>query len=386
MLTRFGAPLLLVCLLLAGFAATRFLATASAGASEPAAAAAKRWVCPPCSAPCDTMHFAAAGTCPQCGMALVEEGSAAAQPPSDQKKVAILVFNGCEILDFSGPYEMFGAAGCDVYTVAANTNPVTTAMGLTVVPKFSFANAPQPDVLVIPGGGVKAAAQDEATLRYIKDVTGHTTHTMSVCNGAFILANTGLLDGLSATTTNGNIPRMASQYPKIKVVRDRRYVDNGKLITTAGLSAGMDGALHVIANLFGTGYAQQVALGEEYDWKASAGYARAALADHELPQVDMDRTGTWKVARTEGDTRHWEIVMDGNSNQSFAELTSGIEKALTDNKWKLVGSPRGGPAARTTRWSFTGSDGKAWSGTVKVEAVGNSGHDFHAAVAVERAG
>src|SRR5207244_115932 len=122
-----------------------------------------------------------------------EAGSAAATPEPERKKVAILVFNACEILDFAGPYEMFGAADCDVYTVAATKDPITTAMGLTVVPKFTFADAPQPDVLVIPGGGVRATAEDAATLAYIRKATEHTKNTMSVCNGAFILANTGLL-------------------------------------------------------------------------------------------------------------------------------------------------------------------------------------------------
>src|SRR5262245_20511933 len=151
-------------------------------------------------------------------MALVEEGSAAAAPDPHRKRVAILVFNSCEILDFTGPYEMFGAAGCNVYTVAATKDPVTTAMGLTVVPRYTFADAPAPDVLVIPGGGVNQASADSATLAYIKQVAATDQQTMSVCNGAFILANTGLLDGLKATTTYHNIPRLRAAHPKIDVV------------------------------------------------------------------------------------------------------------------------------------------------------------------------
>src|SRR5262249_44237656 len=149
-------------------------------------------------------------------------------------------------IDLTGPYEMFGAAGCDVYTVAATKDPVTSAMGLQIVPKYTFADLPAPDVLVVPGGGVAAAAKNEATLGFVRKLSGSAPHTMSVCNGAFILASAGVLDGLSATTTNGNIARLASQYPKIHVVRDQRYVDNGRIVTTAGLSAGIDGALHVI--------------------------------------------------------------------------------------------------------------------------------------------
>jgi len=313
-----------------------------AGAAVTAAGDAKTYVCRPCGLPCDSKSFAAPGTCPDCGMPLVAAGAAAAPAANpDQKKIAILVFNGVEIVDFTGPYEMFGAAGCDVYTVASSTDPVTTAMGLTVIPKHTFADAPPPDVLVIPGGGVNGASRDQATLAYLKRTHEQATHILSVCNGAFILANTGLLDGLSATTTNGNIAKLAAQYPKIHVVRDRRYVDNGKIITAAGLSAGIDGALHVIARMFGTGLAQEVALGEEVDWKPEGGFVRAALADHEIPAIDMDSLGTWNTVRTEGDTAHWDIVVEGNPKVSMPELAGRIEQQLASASWTRLDSPTG---------------------------------------------
>jgi len=351
-------------------------------AADTRPAAAQRYVCPPCGSPCDTLSFAGPGVCPGCGMKLVEAGSEAARP-RDHKKVAVLVFSGCEIIDFAGPYEMFGAADCDVYTVAATRDPVTTAMGLTVLPKFTFGDAPRPDVLVIPGGSIGSAVQDAATLRYIQDVTAHVTHTMSVCNGAFILANTGLLDGRSATTTYHNLTKLAKQYPKIKVVEDQRYVDNGKIITTGGLSAGMDGALHVIAKLFGTGTAQQVALGEEYDWKPGGGTARATLADHQIPEVQLDDLGDWTVVRTEGDTNHWNIVVSGQSKLAAADLMGRLETALSGTKWKKLDSRSPASAARTSHWRFNGTDGKPWTGTLSVDP--GSGHDgVTAGIAVAR--
>jgi putative intracellular protease/amidase/DNA-directed RNA polymerase subunit RPC12/RpoP len=337
---------------------------------RPPAAAATKYRCVPCSLPCDDKVFDAPGTCPVCGMRLVTEAEAAAASAQQKsaKKVAILVFDGCEILDFTGPYEMFGAAGCDVYTVAAKKEPVTTAMGLTVVPKFTFAGAPPPDVLVIPGGGVKAASEDRATLDYIKQVTATSQHTMSVCNGAFILANTGLLDGLSATTTNHYLDRLGQEHPRIKVVRDKRYADNGKLITTAGLSAGMDGALHVIAKLFGTGYAQGVALGEEYAWTPNGGFVRATMADQEIPELNLDATGDWRAQRLEGDTRRWDAVIQGKPKGSAAEFQNHVEQALTNGKWTRVAGASG-----SSRWKFTGRDGKPWRGTVTVGAPDAAG-------------
>ena len=377
-LPRLGVHVLLALFLFAG----------SVAVGTPAAAAGKRYVCPPCGTACDTIEFAAPGVCPTCGMTLIEASTAAAKPVArtDQKKVAILVFNGAEILDFSGPYEMFGAAGCDVYTVAATKDPITTAMGLTVIPQYSFANAPQPDVLVIPGGGVYAASRDKATLRYVKDVTARATNTMSVCNGAFILANAGLLDGLTATTTYGNIPKLRSQYPKIHVVDDKRYVDNGKIITTAGLSAGIDGALHVIGRMFGNGYAQRVALGEEYDWKPGGGFARAALADHQIPAIQLDNVGAWNLIRTEGDTNRWDIVVGGQSDLATPDLMNRIEQVLAKSKWVKVGSAGSNPASRTSTWRFTGTDGKPWKGTLKLEGIVGSGHERTAALSVARVG
>jgi putative intracellular protease/amidase len=331
---------------------------------RPSAIAATKYKCVPCGLPCDDKVFDAPGTCPVCGMKLVTEAEAAAAVAAraDRKKVAVLVFNGCQIIDFTGPYEMFGAAGCEVYTVAASKDQITTAMGLTVVPKYSFADAPPPDVLVIPGGGVKAASEDQATLDYIKRTTAANQQTMSVCNGAFILANTGLLDGLSATTTNHNLDPLAKEHPKIRVVRDLRYTDNGKLVSAAGLTAGMDGALHVIAKLFGTGYAQGVALGEEYNWTPEGGFVRAALADQEIPELNIDQTGDWHAQRLEGDTRQWEVAIQGKPKGSAAEFESQVEQALAKGKWTRVGSPTAGGS----EWKFTGRDGKPWKGSLKV--------------------
>jgi len=350
-----------------------------------AASPAKRYVCPPCGAPCDTMHFAAAGTCPKCGMALVEEGSAAATADPTRKKIAILLFDGVEIVDYTGPYEMFGAAGCDVYTVAESTQPITTAMGMVVVPKYSFANAPQPDVLVVPGGGVKAASESQPTLDYVKHTTAGAQHTLSVCNGAFILANAGLLDGLTATTTAGNIDRLAQAHPKTKVVRDQRVVDNGKIITAGGLSAGIDGALHVIAKVMGEGTAQTVALGEEYNWQPDGGFLPAMLAFHEIPNINVDDLGHWDVVSTNGSASRWELVFGGSSGLSAVELMSKVSQALVDQgKWTRVSHPADASGALQSAFKFTGHDGAPWSGTFKIENLDGQPHGYRGVFTVAR--
>lgn len=234
-------------------AAFLFLCVALASRAQ---GAPKPYRCPPCGGACDAAVFDKPGACPHCGMPLAQE----------IPKVAVLLFEGVQIIDFTGPFEMFGAAGFEVVTVAASRAPIHTAMGLEVVPAFTFQDAPAAEVLLIPGGAVGRAEQDAATLAFVRKASAASTLTLSVCNGAFILANTGLLDGLTATTTRGNVAPMAKKYPKVKVVGERRWVDNGKLITAAGLSAGIDGALHVIERLRGREAAKRVAYVEEYGW------------------------------------------------------------------------------------------------------------------------
>jgi putative intracellular protease/amidase len=345
---------------------------------------AKRYVCVPCGLPCDSKIFDKPGTCPSCGMALVTEEEAkaalAASPPT--QKAAILIFDGVEIIDYTGPYEIFGAAGFDVYTVARTKDPITTAMGMTVVPKYSFVDVPLPDVLVVPGGGIKGAQGDTATLNWIRDETAKIQHTMSVCNGSFILASAGLLDGLSATTTNGNIPRLRAQFPKINVVDDQRYVDNGKIITTAGLSAGIDGALHVVELLMGKGAAQQTALVEEYDWSTNSRFARAALADRLLPNLYLSpEFGKWDIDSTEGDTDHWKLALRGTSDKTAAELMNHFEQKIeSDGKWLKVKGGKNG----TTHWSLKTKDGVKWAATVAVRESPGVAHRFTVEVTVAR--
>jgi len=345
------------------------------------------YVCPPWGLPCDEAVYDAPGVCKKCGMKLVEQG-AAAQATRARTKAAILIFDGVQIIDYTGPYEVFGAAGFDVYTVAETRAPVTTSMGMTVVPKFTFADAPQPDVLVVPGGGVYGARESKATLKWVTDTTAHARHTMSVCNGAFILASAGLLDGLTATTTSGLIEKLQADYPKTKVVDDRRFVDNGKIITTAGLSSGIDGALHVVSRILGNGTAQAVALREEYDWRPRSGFARAALADRLIPQLDLPANGQWNIESTQGGTDRWELVLRGSSDLTTGALAEQFSRALaTNGKWTSVQPAKSRPTQLVTSgWRFRGRDGKDWTGSLKIQPVSGESHQYTATLTVARAG
>jgi len=367
-----GTPLLVLCMLLVG-------------ADRPAtrSASAKRYVCAPCGMKCDAQVFDKPGTCPTCGLKLVEAASVGARGKSASPKVAFLIFDNVQTIDYTGPFEIFGSAGCDVYTVAVKRDPVETVFGMTVTPKYTFADAPQPDVLVVPGGGVQGPLESKATLDWIRKTSARTQVTMSVCNGAFILASAGLLDGLSATTTAKLIGELGRTYPKVKVVYDKRYVDNGKIITAGGLTSGMDGALHVVSRLLGDARAQRVALYEEYDWRDRDHYARAMMADLLIPDVDLDAVGAWELASTTGGTDHWEISVRGTSDRSASEILDHIGRGLeTNGRWKRVATPNGG----SSRWAFRGRSGEPWMGVLNVAALNGASHRYTATLTIARTG
>jgi putative intracellular protease/amidase len=193
--------------------------------------------------------------------------AAPAAPSSRRRTVAILVYDGVELLDFAGPGEVFASAGkFDVYTVGPSGKPVTSQGFVAVQPRYSVATAPRPDILLVPGGNVGNVIDDAATMNWIKATAGSGEQVLSVCNGAMILAHAGLLDGLEATTHHGSIAALRQHAPRTTVHDDRRFVDNGKVVTAAGVSAGIDMSLHVVAKLLGPSAAADTARYMEYSW------------------------------------------------------------------------------------------------------------------------
>lgn len=287
------------------------------------------------------------------------------RPKPAPRNLAILLFEGVQIIDYTGPYEVFGHAvtpdgpAFQIYTVAEKPGPITTAMGMSVNPRYTFADAPKPDVLVLPGGDVNAHFDNPAVMRWIKDSSKDAEVVLSVCNGAFFLAKAGLLDGLEATTFAGLIDELRATAPKTKVVTDRRFVDNGKFVTSAGLSSGIEGSLHVIEKLLGKGYAQRVALGLEYNWQPDGNWARAALPDR-LVQVNTKDGLRVEPLVTQGTVDRWEKQWAVTTDQKPADYLATVNQALeTGNKWTREA---GG-------WTFKDPEGRAWNGTAVVEPL-----------------
>jgi transcriptional regulator GlxA family with amidase domain len=187
--------------------------------------------------------------------------------------IAIVLFEGVEELDFAGPWEVLAAWAIQfpdddvqVYTVADTAEIVPCAKGLRVVPDHTWETAPAPDVLLVPGGyGVNAKLEDEAFLGRLRAEAGRGALVTSVCTGALALAAAGLLRDRPATTWWGRLERLAELEPTVDVRPDDRYVDSGEIVTAAGVSAGIDMALHLVARLHSVERAREVRRYIQYD-------------------------------------------------------------------------------------------------------------------------
>ncbi|HKE01568.1 MAG TPA: DJ-1/PfpI family protein, partial [Planctomycetota bacterium] len=197
-------------------------------------------------------------------------------------QVAIVVHEGVELLDFAGPAEVFdhaddrdGESMFRVFLVAPTPGAVSAQGTAKIVPAFTIADCPTPDVIVIPGGDTTRLTKDATFLAWVRDSLPRAKTLLTVCTGVFVPAKLGLLDGKEATTHHGSLKGLQRQYPAIRVRDDVKVVDNGKIVTAAGISSGIDGALHVVAKLAGVGSARSVARSIEYRWQPEADGAEA---------------------------------------------------------------------------------------------------------------
>jgi putative intracellular protease/amidase/YHS domain-containing protein len=206
--------------------------------------------------------------------------------------VAFVVSDGAVVIDFAGPWEVFqdvhdaqGRGFFNLYTVAATTRPITASAGLKIVPDYTFQTAPAPKVIVIPAQNGESAAM----LEWIRKSTKTTDVTMSICTGAYVLARTGLLSGRAATTHHGAYSDFAMQFPDIQLKRGARFVEDGNLASSGGLSSGIDLALRVVERYYGRERAEQTANMMEYqgegwlDPNSNQAYAKARVSTDEHP-------------------------------------------------------------------------------------------------------
>lgn len=198
------------------------------------------------------------------------------------RMVGIYLYDDVEVLDFAGPFEVFSTAArlaqrqqpdapklFEVFIIAETLRPVRARGGLTVQPRFSLGTHPPLNLLVIPGGVVTAELAKKNVLAWIASSAKTTEITASVCTGAFLLAESGLLDGRGATTHWEDLDEFRRAFPKVTVQEGVRWVDEGQVVTSAGISAGIEMALHLVARLEGEELARRTARQMDFEWKAA---------------------------------------------------------------------------------------------------------------------
>jgi transcriptional regulator GlxA family with amidase domain len=185
--------------------------------------------------------------------------------------IAILVFDEVEVLDFAGPFEVFSVSKAGLNVVTVGTKPEIRARNnLVVRPTLTLSDPIEPRVLVIPGGwGTRVEMRNEAVLSWIRANAAKSEIVFSVCTGALLLAAAGLLRDLTATTHHGALEELRQAEPRCQVT-DRRIVDNGTIVTAAGISSGIDGAFHILSRLAGMNVAIETAHYMEYPFNPDA--------------------------------------------------------------------------------------------------------------------
>lgn len=194
-------------------------------------------------------------------------------PETEKVNVAFVIGPYATIIDFTGPWEVFqdvhvpgrGSSHDEMmpfklYTVAETTDPIVATGGMRIIPDYSFENAPQPQVIVVP-----AVQSSDSMLEWLRNASKKADITMSVCTGAFVVAKAGLLDGKSATTHHDFFEQFEERFPEVELKQGRRFVENPGISTAGGLTSGIDLALRVVERYFGIEVAQTTADYMEYE-------------------------------------------------------------------------------------------------------------------------
>jgi len=199
-----------------------------------------------------------------------------------RKRVGIVLFNAIEVLDFCGPFEVFSATRLneekrreepspfEVFLVAETLSYVTTTSGMKAIPQYSFENCPRLDILVVPGGwGTRKELNNIVILEWLRSRAAEVETLTSVCTGSMLLGFAGLIDGLHATTHWRSLDWMRDSFPAMFVEYEQHVVEDARVFTSAGISAGIDMALKVVARYYGNDIARATAVHMEYPFRVS---------------------------------------------------------------------------------------------------------------------
>jgi putative intracellular protease/amidase len=309
-------------------------------------------------------------------------GTAAAQDAPAPRKLGILVFPGVQVIDFTGPYEVLTGAHSgsrllfDVCTVGLTHDEFRMGWiekGIPMRADYALDDCPKLDILVIPGGETGSIEDSAEAMAWVKKVAQDAECVMSVCNGAFILAEAGLLKNQKATTFYWFLDELKEAEPTCTIVYDQRFADNGRIITTAGLTSGIDGALHLIERYGSRHDAEQRALGLEYHWQPELNWSRAGLADRHLIRMlgqqgfefPDDKVSVWTTVENNGTTEQWTKRWTFDSPLAPDEI-AGIFESKLATSWRK--SPD-----NQKEWTFADEKGQPWKAALTVTDL-HEGH------------
>ena len=249
------------------------------------------------------------------------------------KRAAFLISDGTLPLDYVGAYEVLGQAGMRVFTVARTMDTVKLSSNMQILPNYSITTAPAFDILVVPS----PFDNDTMVIDWIRERSKEVEHILTVCTGVTPVYDAGLLDGKTITSYGPLLDHLRTYATKATVVSDKRFVDNGKVITCGSYVSGIDGALYLVSKMYGIPRAQEVANNLEYNWDKEYKFVRSKLADNWLtPLLDFGPPLRGEVLRYDGDENQWMAEYKVTRRESFKEFYSQLPEMAEMHHWKNV--------------------------------------------------
>jgi putative intracellular protease/amidase len=294
------------------------------------------------------------------------------------KRAAFLISDGTLPLDYAGAYEVLGQARMKTFTIAKTLDTVKLSSNMRILPNYSISNAPEFDILVVPS----SFDDDTAVIQWIKQKANNVEYILTVCGGVTPVYDAGLLDGKIITSYGPLIDHLKAHAKNATVVTDKRFVDNGKIITCGSYVSGIDGALYLVSKIYGEPRAQEVANNIEYNWDKEYKYVRAKLADNWLaPLLDFGPPLDGKVLTYEGDETQWTAEYEVTRRESFKEFYSQIPEMAEMHYWNNLDTKENESVYSST-WTRKDLDKRDWVCTITMKIV--NGQTYSLKYEIER--
>ncbi|HJY63506.1 MAG TPA: DJ-1/PfpI family protein [Ignavibacteria bacterium] len=283
-----------------------------------------------------------------------------------------LISDGTLPLDYAGAYEVLGQSGMKVFTIGRTTDTVKLSSNMQILPNYSIDNVPEFNILVVPS----AFDNDTVVIKWIKDRAEKVEYILTVCGGVTPVYDAGLLDGKTITSYGPLIDHLKSYAKNANVVTDKRFVDNGKIITCGSYVSGIDGALYLVSKIYGEPKAQEVANNIEYNWDKEYNYVRAKLADNWLvPLCDFNPPLRGKTLKYEGDENGWVAEYETTRKESFREFYVQVPGMTEMHNWKNLESVESDDEY-SSKWTRQDFNNRQWICDVTIKKLPGEENKF----------